>query len=75
MGPYRVVRHPLYLAYVLQDVGYNLQEWSIGTLILVAAGWASMIYRIHAEERVLSHDANWSDYASRVRYRLLPGIW
>jgi protein-S-isoprenylcysteine O-methyltransferase Ste14 len=74
-GTYRVVRHPLYLAYVLQDVGYNLQEWNVGTLILVAAGWASMIYRIQAEERVLSHNANWADYAARVRYRLLPGIW
>jgi len=74
-GAYRVVRHPLYLAYVLQDIGYNLQEWSIGTLILVAVGWASMIYRIYAEERLLSHDGNWADYASRVRYRLLPGLW
>jgi protein-S-isoprenylcysteine O-methyltransferase Ste14 len=74
-GTYRVVRHPLYLAYVLQDIGYNLQEWSVGTLMLVAAGWASLVYRIHAEERVLSHDRNWADYAGRVRYRLLPGIW
>jgi protein-S-isoprenylcysteine O-methyltransferase Ste14 len=74
-GPYHVVRHPLYLAYVLQDIGYNLHEWSVGTLILVAAGWASMIYRIHAEERVLSHDGSWTNYAGRVRYRLLPGIW
>jgi protein-S-isoprenylcysteine O-methyltransferase Ste14 len=74
-GTYHLVRHPLYLAYVLQDIGYNLHEWSVGTLILVAVGWASMIYRIHAEERVLSHHANWADYADRVRYRLLPGIW
>jgi protein-S-isoprenylcysteine O-methyltransferase Ste14 len=74
-GAYRVVRHPLYLAYVLQDMGYNLQEWSVGTLMLVAAGWVSMVYRIYAEERVLSHDGNWADYARRVRYRLLPGIW
>jgi protein-S-isoprenylcysteine O-methyltransferase Ste14 len=74
-GTYRLVRHPLYLAYVLQDIGYNLHEWSIGTLILVAVGWASMIYRIHAEERVLSHNADWAGYAARVRYRLLPGIW
>src|SRR5678816_3239369 len=29
-GAYRVVRHPLYLAYVLQDIGYNLHEWSVG---------------------------------------------
>ena len=74
-GTYRLVRHPLYLAYVIQDIGYNLHEWSVGTLVLVAVGWASMIYRIHAEERVLSHNADWAGYASRVRYRLLPGIW
>jgi protein-S-isoprenylcysteine O-methyltransferase Ste14 len=74
-GTYRLVRHPLYLAYVIQDIGYNLHEWSVGTLSLVAVGWASMIYRIHAEERVLSCNADWANYAGRVRYRLLPGIW
>ena len=74
-GPYAVVRHPLYLAYVFADVGYNLQEWNLGTLMLVAAGWASMLYRIGAEERLLSHNAEWANYARRVRYRLLPGIW
>jgi protein-S-isoprenylcysteine O-methyltransferase Ste14 len=74
-GTYRLVRHPLYLAYVLQDIGYNLHEWSIGTLMLVSVGWASMVYRIHAEERVLSQNADWERYAGRVRYRLLPGIW
>ena len=74
-GPYRLVRHPLYLSYVLADIGYNLQEWNYGTLMLVAVGWAAMIYRIHAEERVLSRDARWADYTARVRYRLVPGIW
>ncbi len=74
-GTYRLVRHPLYLAYAIQDIGYNLSEWSVGTLILVAVGWASMIYRIRAEERVLSNDADWARYAGRVRRRLLPGIW
>ena len=74
-GAYRFVRHPLYLSYVLADIGYNLQEYNLGTLLLVAAGWGAMIYRITAEERVLAHDASWADYASRVRYRLVPGIW
>ena len=27
------------------------------------------------EERVLSRDANWNDYAARVRYRLVPFVW
>jgi protein-S-isoprenylcysteine O-methyltransferase Ste14 len=74
-GMYRVVRHPLYLAYMIQDIGYNLDEWSVGTLVLVALGWASMIYRIGAEERVLSRNAAWAGYAGRVRWRLLPGVW
>ena len=74
-GPYRIVRHPMYLAYVLADIGYNLQEWNFGTAQMVIAGWLSLLYRIRAEERVLSHDAGWSAYVALVRYRLLPGLW
>jgi protein-S-isoprenylcysteine O-methyltransferase Ste14 len=74
-GPYRVIRHPMYLAYALADIGYNLQEWNWGTVLLVLAGWASLLYRIRAEERVLSRSADWPAYISRVRYRLLPGLW
>ena len=74
-GPYRLVRHPMYLAYVLADIGYNLQEWNFITALLVMVGWASLLYRIRAEERVLSQDSGWSTYVASVRYRLLPGIW
>ena len=74
-GPYRLVRHPIYLSYVIADVGYNLQEWNVGTALMVMAGWASLVYRIQAEERVLSHDARWRTYAAVVRYRLFPGVW
>jgi protein-S-isoprenylcysteine O-methyltransferase Ste14 len=74
-GPYAFVRHPMYLAYVLGDIGYNFQEWNAGTALMVAAGWASLLYRIHAEERVLSQDSRWHVYAGSVRYRLLPGLW
>ena len=74
-GPYRLVRHPMYLAYVIADIGYNVQEWNFGTALLVVAGWASLIYRIRAEERILSQNAGWSAYAASVSYRLLPGIW
>lgn len=74
-GPYRFVRHPMYLSYMLADIGYNLQEWNFGTLMLVTAGWASLLYRIHAEERILSKDNGWPAYVASVRYRLLPGLW
>jgi protein-S-isoprenylcysteine O-methyltransferase Ste14 len=74
-GPYGFVRHPMYLSYVLADIGYNLQEWNFVTLLLVLLGWASLVYRIHAEERLLSQHTEWPAYAALVRYRLLPGLW
>jgi len=74
-GPYRLVRHPIYLSYVLGDIGYNLQEWNFVTLLLVLVGWMSLLYRIYAEERVLSQHAEWPAYVSLVRYRVLPGLW
>jgi protein-S-isoprenylcysteine O-methyltransferase Ste14 len=74
-GPYRLVRHPIYLSYLVADVGFNLQEWNLGTLLLTLTGWLSLLYRIRAEERVLARDAHWAAYAARVRYRLVPGVW
>ncbi len=74
-GPYRLVRHPIYLSYILADIGYNLEEWNAVTLLLVLAGWASLVYRIYAEERVLSQHAEWQAYVTLVRHRLFPGLW
>src|SRR5262247_193316 len=74
-GPYRLVRHPLYLAYLLADIGFNCAEWNGGTVLLTAAGWASLLYRIRAEERLLAQDAGWAAYVRAVRFRLIPGLW
>jgi protein-S-isoprenylcysteine O-methyltransferase Ste14 len=74
-GPYHVVRHPMYLSYVLSDIGYNLQEYNFGTVSLVILGWVAMIVRIESEERVMAHHREWTLYTNAVRYRLLPGIW
>jgi protein-S-isoprenylcysteine O-methyltransferase Ste14 len=74
-GPYRVVRHPLYLSYVIAGIGFNLQASNLATLLLLFLGWASMVYRIRAEERVLSKNPGWPAYVGLVRYRLVPGLW
>lgn len=74
-GPYRFIRHPIYLSYVVGDIGYNLQEWNCVTLLLVLVGWSSLVYRIYAEEHVLAEHDKWEAYITRVRYRLLPGLW
>ena len=74
-GPYRLIRHPMYLAYMVADFGYNLQEWNWGTALMVLVGWVALVYRISLEERILAHDPGWAAYAARVRSRLIPGLW
>jgi protein-S-isoprenylcysteine O-methyltransferase Ste14 len=74
-GPYGLVRHPLYLSYLIADVGVNCALWNGGTVLLTAVGWASLLYRIQAEERILAQDVGWAAYARAVRFRLLPGLW
>jgi protein-S-isoprenylcysteine O-methyltransferase Ste14 len=73
-GPYRLVRHPMYLAYVLADIGYNLQEWNVGTIVCTLVGWGALVYRVKAEERVLQRHGDWASYVARVRYRIIPGV-
>jgi protein-S-isoprenylcysteine O-methyltransferase Ste14 len=75
IGPYRIVRHPIYLSYLVADVGFNLQLWNWGTLLLVALGWGSLLVRIRAEERLLAQDPGWATYTATVRSRLIPGVW
>jgi protein-S-isoprenylcysteine O-methyltransferase Ste14 len=65
----------MYLAYMLGDIGYGFCEYNLVTVLLVIVGWASLLYRIRAEERILSRNADWSSYAALVRYRLMPGLW
>lgn len=74
-GPYALVRHPLYLAYLVSDIGYNLREWNFGSMAMVLAGWLALVYRIRAEERMLALDARWPAYTASVRYRVVPGVW
>jgi protein-S-isoprenylcysteine O-methyltransferase Ste14 len=44
-------------------------------VLIMLAGWASLLYRIRAEERLLSRDVRWPGYIGAVPYRLLPGLW
>jgi protein-S-isoprenylcysteine O-methyltransferase Ste14 len=74
-GLYRVVRHPIYAAYLLACAGVVLRSpswWNV-TVFLVWAGVQAR--RSLAEERLLAADPAYRAYTARVRYRLLPGIW
>lgn len=75
-GPYRYVRHPGYTAMIgyLVCSGLALGSWL--SLLPLPAWVAFLLHRTRLEDRVLVEELEgYRDYAQRVRYRLLPGIW
>ena len=74
-GPYRLVRHPIYLGYLVTHAGFLLSNWSLRNLAVYAAAYCFQVARIFAEERLLAGDGKYREYAASVRYRLLPGIF
>ncbi|SRR5579871_6490423 len=75
-GPYAVVRHPGYVGGVLFFLGTALCLGSLWALI--PAGLASMglILRTKWEDETLQAKlSGYREYAQRVRYRLIPGVW
>jgi protein-S-isoprenylcysteine O-methyltransferase Ste14/uncharacterized membrane protein (UPF0127 family) len=73
-GLYRLVRHPLYAAYIVTYVGYLLSYPRPLNLLLVAVTTAIMWARTNAEERLLAADPAYQAYRARVRWKFVPGI-
>jgi protein-S-isoprenylcysteine O-methyltransferase Ste14 len=74
-GPYRFIRHPMYAGYVVTHIGFLLGFPSLRNAILYLAALAIQIARLKREERILMLDPAYQAYSSRVRYRLLPGLF
>ena len=75
LGPYRLVRHPMYAGYTLTHIGLWLAMPSLQNAILYACALTLQIVRIRREERILNLDPAYREFASRTRYRLLPGVF
>jgi protein-S-isoprenylcysteine O-methyltransferase Ste14 len=75
-GPYRIVRHPGYAGNILPLAGIVLALGSIWTLIPAMVALIITVIRTALEDRTLQDELpGYKEYAARVRYRLVPGIW
>ena len=74
-GPYRLVRHPIYLGYLVTHAGFLLSNASARNAAIYAAAYVFQLARIHAEERILGQDGSYREYLRSVRYRLIPGLY
>jgi protein-S-isoprenylcysteine O-methyltransferase Ste14 len=75
VGPYAVLRHPIYGAYLLLQGGYVLQSMSLRNVIvfLVASGFN--VGRALVEDELLAGNPAYASYRAKVRWRLIPGVW
>jgi len=75
-GPYRLVRHPMYVGAILMYFANPLIWGSVWALVLSGIVACLMIARTAMEDRTLRRElAGYEAYAARTRYRLLPGLW
>jgi len=74
-GPYQLVRHPIYMGYLITHVAVlaaNPSPWNI--VALVGADLVLMA-RAVCEECPLGRAAEYRDYETRVRWRVVPGVF
>ena len=74
-GVYGLVRHPMYLGYFLTHLGFLLTNPALWNVAVYAVWTACQLYRVRAEERVLSGDTAYVAFTRRVRYRLVPFVY
>ena len=72
-GPYRLVRHPIYLAHLVTSSGFLIANFHPINLALYAIILVAQLLRIRAEERVLTETAEYDAYRATTRWRIIPG--
>ena len=74
-GPYRYIRHPVYLCNMLIIAGYVLASASLVVLLFSLWGWGYMLRSISREEAFLANEfAEYRDYQKRS-WRILPYLY
>lgn len=75
-GPYKLVRHPMYMGAFLLLVGIPFSLGSWWGLFVVALMMPVLIWRLIAEEKFLAKKLpGYMEYQKTVRYRLVPFVW
>jgi len=75
-GPYHYVRHPGYTGMILVSISIPILLGSLWALIPAVIGDIILIIRTVLEDETLKNELDgYREYASQVRYRLLPGVW
>ncbi len=74
-GAYRLVRHPIYLGYLISHSGFFCAHASLRNFLIYGGLYILQWLRIEREERWLARQGAYRSYQGCVRWRLLPGLY
>jgi protein-S-isoprenylcysteine O-methyltransferase Ste14 len=75
-GPYRIIRHPGYAAWIIGAASYPLILGSWWALVTVAASAILFVIRTALEDRTLKEElTGYEEYTRITHYRLIPFVW
>jgi protein-S-isoprenylcysteine O-methyltransferase Ste14 len=75
-GPYALVRHPMYAGALLLIIGLPLALGSWYGVFGIIGFVPVLIWRLSDEERFLTRNLpGYAEYVSKVRWRLIPGVF
>jgi protein-S-isoprenylcysteine O-methyltransferase Ste14 len=75
-GPYQYVRHPMYVGLIILLYSIPVALGSFWTLIPASVLSFLFVIRTHFEDKTLHEELEgYKSYSTKVKYRLLPGIW
>lgn len=75
-GPYRYIRHPMYMGLIVRTLGTPLLLGSWWALCQAGVMIITVVVRLLLEERALSSGLEgYNRYVERVPYRLIPLVW
>ena len=74
-GLYGIVRHPIYMGYLITHAAFLAASPSLWNITALVIADAALLARAVCEERTLALDPAYRDYQSRVRWRVIPGLF
>ena len=74
-GVYGIVRHPIYLGYLITHIAFLMANPSAWNVVALLAADTALLARAVCEEKTLALDAKYREYQTRVRWRVAPGLF
>jgi protein-S-isoprenylcysteine O-methyltransferase Ste14 len=74
-GLYRLVRHPIYMGYLLTHAGFVAANPTLWNVVLLVTADIALMCRAVREEQTLQEDAAYRAYQQAVRWRVVPGVF